>query len=530
MCFHSSSQSSVFVSVWSFVVHGGWCGLNGRVGSGRGWQSQSFGKSQAKQRRKGQIIGPIIPSDEQVRKRRERRGKEERGERQRERRECIYCQWFNSSYLLVPFASFHSFLPSQIDRFSPPNPLRSITMPLIYSLVSRSIHVLAEYTASGLTGNFSTVSRVLLKVRRDRARGPRRREITPFRGKEEERIRCSQRLTNLVFNARIAYRKSPIKTANVHTSTTSKLKFSPWWRDLEPSWVALRLSSYAYPVLFVCLGMSSTTWSLMVWLICVWPIRSFLVLSPFNSWTISRIASKQLTANEPRRRLHSHSMQTSHECCKHRWSDQTRGRRKNDGKEGVIVSMHTNRSSNISCWIFLHLLIGEVQLRRYVVGNKSRYHLLLIGPPHLTLVTVVLLPPFNLFQAIQRLLVFVNNWAKSKMLWWRISIVYYWYEENNKKKDLHCYGVDISDRLWLTSHLYSSPPSLTVFVIQRGEKIELLVDKTEVLEQHAFKFHRSETAHMTTPECDNPADTETAANEIEREISDAFIERTWMLP
>lgn len=38
-------------------------------------------------------------------------------------------------------------------------------MPLIYSLVSRSIHVLAEYTASGLTGNFSTVSRVLLKVR-----------------------------------------------------------------------------------------------------------------------------------------------------------------------------------------------------------------------------------------------------------------------------------------------------------------------------------------------------------------------------
>ena len=36
-------------------------------------------------------------------------------------------------------------------------------MPLIYSLVSRSIHVLAEYTSSGLTGNFSTVSRVLLK-------------------------------------------------------------------------------------------------------------------------------------------------------------------------------------------------------------------------------------------------------------------------------------------------------------------------------------------------------------------------------
>jgi hypothetical protein len=38
-------------------------------------------------------------------------------------------------------------------------------MPLIYSLVSRSIHVLAEFTSSGLTGNFSTVSRVLLKVR-----------------------------------------------------------------------------------------------------------------------------------------------------------------------------------------------------------------------------------------------------------------------------------------------------------------------------------------------------------------------------
>jgi len=36
-------------------------------------------------------------------------------------------------------------------------------MPLIYSLVSRSIHVLAEFTCGGLTGNFSTVSRVLLK-------------------------------------------------------------------------------------------------------------------------------------------------------------------------------------------------------------------------------------------------------------------------------------------------------------------------------------------------------------------------------
>jgi len=36
-------------------------------------------------------------------------------------------------------------------------------MPLIYSLVSRGVHVLAEYTENGLTGNFSTVSRVLLK-------------------------------------------------------------------------------------------------------------------------------------------------------------------------------------------------------------------------------------------------------------------------------------------------------------------------------------------------------------------------------
>jgi len=36
-------------------------------------------------------------------------------------------------------------------------------MPLIYALVSRDVHVLAEYTEHGLTGNFSTVSRVLLK-------------------------------------------------------------------------------------------------------------------------------------------------------------------------------------------------------------------------------------------------------------------------------------------------------------------------------------------------------------------------------
>jgi len=36
-------------------------------------------------------------------------------------------------------------------------------MPLIYALVSRGNNVLAEYTSSGLTGNFSTVSRVLLK-------------------------------------------------------------------------------------------------------------------------------------------------------------------------------------------------------------------------------------------------------------------------------------------------------------------------------------------------------------------------------
>ena len=36
-------------------------------------------------------------------------------------------------------------------------------MPLIYSLVSRESHVLAEFTSSGLTGNFSTITRVLLK-------------------------------------------------------------------------------------------------------------------------------------------------------------------------------------------------------------------------------------------------------------------------------------------------------------------------------------------------------------------------------
>jgi len=36
-------------------------------------------------------------------------------------------------------------------------------MPIIYSLVSRGAQVLAEYTSSGLTGNFSTVTRVLLK-------------------------------------------------------------------------------------------------------------------------------------------------------------------------------------------------------------------------------------------------------------------------------------------------------------------------------------------------------------------------------
>jgi len=36
-------------------------------------------------------------------------------------------------------------------------------MPLIYALVARSTHVLAEYTVTGITGNFSTVTRVLLK-------------------------------------------------------------------------------------------------------------------------------------------------------------------------------------------------------------------------------------------------------------------------------------------------------------------------------------------------------------------------------
>lgn len=43
-------------------------------------------------------------------------------------------------------------------------------MPIIYSLVSRTTQVLAEYTSQGLTGNFSTVTRVLLKVAQDRSR------------------------------------------------------------------------------------------------------------------------------------------------------------------------------------------------------------------------------------------------------------------------------------------------------------------------------------------------------------------------
>jgi hypothetical protein len=65
----------------------------------------------------------------------------------------------------VPLLMFirHSMQLREQRRTSP---LPSCSaMPLIYSLVSRSIHVLAEYTSSGLTGNFSTVSRVLLKVR-----------------------------------------------------------------------------------------------------------------------------------------------------------------------------------------------------------------------------------------------------------------------------------------------------------------------------------------------------------------------------
>jgi len=71
----------------------------------------------------------------------------------------------------LTLAACHRSAPYCTALHSPPPPLRPSslplprsTMPLIYSLVSRSIHVLAEYTASGLTGNFSTVSRVLLKV------------------------------------------------------------------------------------------------------------------------------------------------------------------------------------------------------------------------------------------------------------------------------------------------------------------------------------------------------------------------------
>jgi len=36
-------------------------------------------------------------------------------------------------------------------------------MPLLYSLVSREVNVLAEYQLDNLTGNFSTISRVLLR-------------------------------------------------------------------------------------------------------------------------------------------------------------------------------------------------------------------------------------------------------------------------------------------------------------------------------------------------------------------------------
>jgi vesicle-associated membrane protein 7 len=36
-------------------------------------------------------------------------------------------------------------------------------MPIIYSLISRSVHVLAEFTGTQHSGNFSVVSRVLLK-------------------------------------------------------------------------------------------------------------------------------------------------------------------------------------------------------------------------------------------------------------------------------------------------------------------------------------------------------------------------------
>ena len=36
-------------------------------------------------------------------------------------------------------------------------------MPLLYALVSRHVDVLAEYTPDGVTGNFSTIARVLLK-------------------------------------------------------------------------------------------------------------------------------------------------------------------------------------------------------------------------------------------------------------------------------------------------------------------------------------------------------------------------------
>jgi len=39
----------------------------------------------------------------------------------------------------------------------------SSPMPIIYSLVARGQDVLADYTSSGLTGNFSTVTTVLLK-------------------------------------------------------------------------------------------------------------------------------------------------------------------------------------------------------------------------------------------------------------------------------------------------------------------------------------------------------------------------------
>lgn len=98
----------------------------------------------------------------------------------------------------------------------------SSTMPIIYSLVSRSIHVLAEYTAAGLTGNFSTVSRVLLKVRphaRPRFCHAPRRVSAPTSLSHRTPFVCFA--CCLDSSVCLASRRFPIRTTSARTSMTS---------------------------------------------------------------------------------------------------------------------------------------------------------------------------------------------------------------------------------------------------------------------------------------------------------------------